>query len=432
MASGSQPAPEATQVETENESPEDGEVEANNDEAPTGAQVEAENESPEDGEVKAENDAPEDGEVEAENEAPEDVEVEADNDEAPKGAQVEEEEGAADEQVDMEVGAGEDAEASKPDGSKGEESEAEGEPVAEEASEAAEATPERKGDSNPLPFTPKKIESHLCMARTWNSGQGGQCTRKQMKGDYCSGHSGEGWKVHGRVDGPIPEKKLKEFYKEQNKKRGVKKEVQGASAGERCPTASEATGSKNGKRSVEAISDEETTAESDPKKRRTNLKRTRSAQAEIRSKPQAAKKPRKVSNAKAFKPRCTCGKPIHSEKCKLYRPTFLFGKRPRGRVPVSPKRAVPPSSVQLSRTASDQVVKICQEIEQLPREERRRAWKTQMLMYHPDKKSDIPHLSEEQMNEVFVEIKRRYDFARRQPEDDRVPPARQFWGYGAR
>ena len=425
--SGSQPAPQDTQVESENESLESGEV--RDKEGPKSAQAEQEGLD-----ARVEEKCPEDGEIEADKEAPEGAPVEAEEDakvEADEAAEEDVQEAVKDarvEEVDMEAGA-EEREASEPEGSKGEASEAEGAEAAAEASEAAEATPERKGDTNPLPFTPKKIESHLCMARTWNSGQGGQCTRKQVKGDYCSLHSGEGWKVHGRVDGSIPEKKLKEFYKEQNKKRGVKKEAQGASPGERCPAA-EAKGSKNGKRSVEAISDEETTAESDPKKRRTNLKRTRSAQPETRSKPQAAKKPPKVS--KAFKPRCTCGKPIHSEKCKLYRPSFYFGKRPRGRVPVSPKRAVPPSSVQLSRTASDQVLKICQEIERLPREERRRAWKTQMLMYHPDKKSDIPHLSEEQMNEVFVEIKRRYDFARRQPEDDRVPPARQFWGYGAR
>ena len=30
--------------------------------------------------------------------------------------------------------------------------------------------------------------------------------------------------------------------------------------------------------------------------------------------------------------------------------------------------------------------------------------------------------------QVFVEIKRRYDFAARQQQEDLVPPARQFWG----
>ena len=39
------------------------------------------------------------------------------------------------------------------------------------------------------------------------------------------------------------------------------------------------------------------------------------------------------------------------------------------------------------------------------------------------------------MNEIFVEIKRRYDFAARQEqedEQDRFTPARQFWGCGVR
>lgn len=97
----------------------------------------------------------------------------------------------------------------------------------------------------------------------------------------------------------------------------------------------------------------------------------------------------------------------------------------------SPKKrreTLPPPSVQLSRTASEQVVKISAEIEQLPKDQRRSAWKNQMRMYHPDKKSVFPNLSEEQMNEVFVEIKRRYDFAARQQQEDLVPPARQFWG----
>ena len=69
----------------------------------------------------------------------------------------------------------------------------------------------------------------------------------------------------------------------------------------------------------------------------------------------------------------------------------------------SPKKrreTLPPPSVQLSRTASEQVVKISAEIEQLPEDQRRSAWKNQMRMYHPDKKSVFPNLSEEQMNEA--------------------------------
>lgn len=60
-----------------------------------------------------------------------------------------------------------------------------------------------------------------------------------------------------------------------------------------------------------------------------------------------------------------------------------------------------------------------------------------MRMYHPDKKLASANLSDEQMNEIFVEIKRRYDFAARRSEQevsdhvDRFKPARQFWNLGA-
>eukprot|EP00928_Gymnodinium_smaydae_P072322 TRINITY_DN5569_c0_g1_i1.p1 TRINITY_DN5569_c0_g1~~TRINITY_DN5569_c0_g1_i1.p1 ORF type:complete len:226 (-),score=63.32 TRINITY_DN5569_c0_g1_i1:139-816(-) len=53
------------------------------------------------------------------------------------------------------------------------------------------------------------------MARTWADGKGGQCTKKKDSGtDFCSIHGRDNkWEVHGRVDGPIPEKKLREFLK---------------------------------------------------------------------------------------------------------------------------------------------------------------------------------------------------------------------------
>merc|ERR1711971_1407668 len=61
-------------------------------------------------------------------------------------------------------------------------------------------------------FTPESINHESCMARIWNGGKGGQCTKtKRVEGyDYCVTHK-EKYVVHGRVDGPIPLKKLKEF-----------------------------------------------------------------------------------------------------------------------------------------------------------------------------------------------------------------------------
>lgn len=50
------------------------------------------------------------------------------------------------------------------------------------------------------------------MARTWNNGKGGQCCRRPRSGDdYCGAHADGKWKAHGRVDGPIPANKLKDF-----------------------------------------------------------------------------------------------------------------------------------------------------------------------------------------------------------------------------
>mmetsp|Transcript_123310 Transcript_123310/g.310386 ORF Transcript_123310/g.310386 Transcript_123310/m.310386 type:complete len:271 (-) Transcript_123310:67-879(-) len=63
------------------------------------------------------------------------------------------------------------------------------------------------------PFTPEEIEWTLCLARTWNAGRGGQCLRHRRDGsDFCAMHgAGDKWMVHGRVDGNVPEKKLREF-----------------------------------------------------------------------------------------------------------------------------------------------------------------------------------------------------------------------------
>lgn len=64
-----------------------------------------------------------------------------------------------------------------------------------------------------FPFTPKIIRMDRCMARTWNGGKGGQCSRpKTAQSDFCTRHAENlKWQVHGRVDGHIPSKKIGEF-----------------------------------------------------------------------------------------------------------------------------------------------------------------------------------------------------------------------------
>jgi len=61
-------------------------------------------------------------------------------------------------------------------------------------------------------YTPAVIDQAICLARVWNSGTGGQCGRKRTSDVFCHLHTTK-WQVHGRVDGPVPESKLREFEK---------------------------------------------------------------------------------------------------------------------------------------------------------------------------------------------------------------------------
>jgi len=61
-------------------------------------------------------------------------------------------------------------------------------------------------------FTPPAVRSDRCMARTWDRGSGGQCMRlKKASQDFCGHHGGVKWTAYGRVDGPIPQRKMAEF-----------------------------------------------------------------------------------------------------------------------------------------------------------------------------------------------------------------------------
>ena len=58
----------------------------------------------------------------------------------------------------------------------------------------------------------KLHNNELCMARIWNNGKGGQCHKRPIVGtDFCGCHK---MTAHGRVDGPIPPKKLAAFMSE--------------------------------------------------------------------------------------------------------------------------------------------------------------------------------------------------------------------------
>ena len=67
-------------------------------------------------------------------------------------------------------------------------------------------------------FTPKTINEQCCLARTWDDGYGGQCTRRALNDaatQLCAAHKLESdlplGLAHGLVTGAIPARKLEEF-----------------------------------------------------------------------------------------------------------------------------------------------------------------------------------------------------------------------------
>ena len=67
-------------------------------------------------------------------------------------------------------------------------------------------------------FTPKTINDKYCLARTWDDGHGGQCTRRALNNvatQLCAPHKFESelplGLPHGLVTGAIPARKLEEF-----------------------------------------------------------------------------------------------------------------------------------------------------------------------------------------------------------------------------
>ena len=85
-------------------------------------------------------------------------------------------------------------------------------------------------------FTPSVLDPRLCMARTWGAGRGAQC-RTQPLGDraaagwprdLCASHGKQQQLAHGRVDGPIPAKKLSEFVREAAKRHAASASMEGS------------------------------------------------------------------------------------------------------------------------------------------------------------------------------------------------------------
>ena len=83
---------------------------------------------------------------------------------------------------------------------------------AEAGAEAPAPAPEEEGEltADMREFTRAHVARDKCLARTWAEGRGGQCHHLPLRGgDLCGVHSKAC--SHGKVTGPIPEAKLRQF-----------------------------------------------------------------------------------------------------------------------------------------------------------------------------------------------------------------------------
>lgn len=339
-------------------------------------------------------------------------------------------------------------------------------------------------------FTPVAIDPKLCMSRTWSSGKGGQCSKLRAAGSEFCGTHGKGPQVHGRVDGPIPEAKLREFEgaaaaasrspKERKRKepgesspaKALKRQKSEASPNE-APKSSKseadllALGAKGLAHFIEqqgwthdrwseicrklqagAIEVKEAVrhvlqkmqkneireAERQKKSENSTENKTSAAQAEQKAADAKSKTPAlprsKVSKPSKMlipkPPKCTCGCPIHTEKCRLFKTAPPIFKATQSFLPPpqpgapgvkvmggnrTPPRPSLPSSAPMpnfkSSWSSKQFRSILDEVDAMSPKNRRSAMKKKMLLYHPDKNSGAPNL--EEMTEVYIEVKKRYD-----------------------
>eukprot|EP00434_Breviolum_minutum_P031880 symbB.v1.2.028195.t1/scaffold2897.1/size67685/6 len=91
-------------------------------------------------------------------------------------------------------------------------------------------------------FSPKTIDCAKCLARTWNNGEGGQCQEAREDDLLCYKHqrmavSKQGL-LNGLVNGPIPEKRLREFQEAAVKGLGLGRKIRAPSAEDSSPKRS--------------------------------------------------------------------------------------------------------------------------------------------------------------------------------------------------
>eukprot|EP00929_Paragymnodinium_shiwhaense_P000334 TRINITY_DN100582_c0_g1_i1.p1 TRINITY_DN100582_c0_g1~~TRINITY_DN100582_c0_g1_i1.p1 ORF type:complete len:311 (+),score=78.33 TRINITY_DN100582_c0_g1_i1:134-1066(+) len=306
------------------------------------------------------------------------------------------------------------------------------------------------GDEEWRKFTPLVVDKTKCLARTWNGGTGGQCGKNATEGDFCGAHGGQAqkWKVHGRVDGSIPENKLNEFKRAAARLSGAgtagksvsssaaapKKAAAKAKAPQAAPSsapkaaASAAGGQKRPRDESQppapAAAAAAASASKAPPKAATSGASGPPVGSEKKDKPPVKKPPPAL--------KCTCGCPIHTEKCKLFKPSTAFTTSTtydvRSGTPPPPRMSGRPPNIEFSDPpkkkiaqpvacvhawSREQVEKIAMEVSQHKPPQRKAIYRKMLLQYHPDKRNAPESLAEgrqdAELNEVVREIKRRID-----------------------
>lgn len=325
-----------------------------------------------------------------------------------------------------------------------------------------------------LRFTPASINPHLCLARTWNQGLGGQCPKARRPGSELCGLHSTKWEVHGRVDGPIPELKFREFERHSRNNPKRPEAAAGKASTEKASVGMASAPNATNPKRLEAAADKASAEKASTGKASTRANATNAGATRKRKVPPVlpvagqrprtrsqtlrassngsrdqaraaaprlaaaggklptgrAAKPRKAKPSKAVK--CTCGKPIHSEKCKLFQPRpSVYGSAPfararqaharptneRAKAESSRASLSSASSVRLTEWAREQVARMAAEVTAQPLELQKAAWKQRLKLFHPDKMEAgqrdglLTGRIEAEVREVFEELKRRYDRA---------------------
>lgn len=253
---------------------------------------------------------------------------------------------------------------------------------------------------------------------------------------FCGQHGGTKWEAHGRVDGPIPQKKLDEFKRQGTRGGGAPKE-----AAPRKAAAKQAAGSKSGPSGASSSGAAGSASAAQKRPRESSAPPAAAAKASTPPPSAAAGGSSGASKASSKEPapkklKCTCGCPIHTEKCKLFKPSTAFttttnttydprfgrvgepqpprfASRPEAASDFVPPRKVAPPVAFVYDWAREQVAKIAMEVKANKPAERKTMYKKMLLEYHPDKRSTMGSRSEgrtdAELNEVVMDLKRRID-----------------------